>query len=214
MSEDWKAKKKDSIRDFRRVAAPVLERWSDGRNVSVEAVTDGEMAEELDQTAGVDSWNVKHDDTIRGVASRVQYIKKSNLDGPPDTFTVRKSVPSGAKTEFQKRLEAIRKDALYPAWTVQAYLDRPGGELLEIGRVKTRDLIEHINDGSESNGDYRVNDRPGKASFYIVEWSRLESLGIGVRYEKPYESERRVSVKMDNGQTGLGDFVTDGGGGR
>lgn len=214
MSKNWEDKKKDSVRDFRRVGAPVLERWSDGRNVSVEAVTDGEMAAELDQTAGVDSWNVKRDDTIRGVASRVQYIETSKLDEPPGTFTIRKSVPSGAKTEFQKRLDAIRKDALYPVWTVQAYLDRPNGQLLEIGRVKTKDLIEHINDGSEGDGDFSVADPPGKASFYVVKWWKLESLGIGVRYEKPYKSEKGVAVKMDSDQTGLGDFVTDGAGGR
>jgi hypothetical protein len=174
-------------------------------------VTDEKMAEELDQTAGVDSWNVKHDDTIRGVASRVQYIETSQLNGPPGTFTIRKSLPSGAKTEFQKRLDAIRKDALYPVWTVQAYLDRPDGRLMEVGRVKTKNLIEHINGGSEDDGDYFVKDPPGEASFYIVKWSKLESLGIGVRYEKPYESEESVGVKMDNSQAGLGDFVTDGG---
>lgn len=211
MSEAWKADLENSVRDFCDQVVPVLEEWTDGRNVSVEAVTDDEMAEELDQTAGVDSWNIKHDDVIRGIASRVQYLNDLPFDEPPDTFTVRKERQSGAKTEFEKRLHAIRKGGLYPHWTTQAYLDRPRGELLSVGRVRTEDLIEHINGGSEGGGDYYVMDPPGEASFYVVNWWRLDEVGIGVRCERPYESEKSVGVKLDNDQTGLGDFVTDGG---
>jgi hypothetical protein len=211
MSEAWKADLKDSVKDFRDQVAPVIEEWTDGRNVSVEAVTDDEMAEELDQTAGVDSWNVKHDDIVRGVASRVQYLNDLPYDTPPDTFTIRKERQSGAKTEFEKRLHAIRKGGLYPHWTTQAYLDEPGGELLSIGRVRTKDLIEYIEDGSTADDDYWVVEPEFEASFYAVYWWRLEDIGIGVRTRKPYETEKRVEVKVDNGQSGLGDFIADGG---
>jgi hypothetical protein len=211
MSDSWKDDLKDSVKDFRDQVAPVIEDWTDGRNVSVEAVTDDEMAEELDQTAGVDSWNVKHDDIVRGVASRVQYLNRLPFDSPPDTFTVRKERPSGAKTEFEKRLYAIRKGGLYPHWTTQAYVDEPRGELLSVGRVRTKDLIEHIEDGSEDNDDYYVVNPPGEASFYAVSWWRLEDIGVGVRTQKPYETQKRVEIKIDNGQSGLGDFIADGG---
>jgi hypothetical protein len=212
MSEAWRADLKDSVKDFREQVAPVLEDWTDGRNVSVEAVTDQEMANELDQTAGVDSWNVKHDDIVRGVASRVQYLGSLPYDTPPDTFTIRKERQSGVKTEFQKRLYAIRKDGLYPHWTVQAYVDEPGGELLSVGRVRTKDLIEHVQDGSEEDGDYWVVEPQHEASFYAISWYRLKDIGVGVRTQKPYETEKPVKAKADKKQSGLSDFATEGGG--
>jgi len=211
MSSDWKDDLSKSVKDFRDQVAPIIEDWTDSNNVSVEAVTDDEMADELDQTAGVDSWNVKHDDIVRGVASRVQYVCNLSFDSPPDTFTIRKERESGAKTEFEKRLHAIRKGGLYPHWTTQAYIDRPKGELLSLGRIRTKDLIEHIEEGSEENDDYYVVNPPGEASFYAVSWWRLKDIGKGVRTHKPYENEKRVEVKIDNGQSGLGDFIADGG---
>jgi len=211
MSSDWKDDLGKSVKDFRDQVAPIIEDWTDSNNVSVEAVTDDEMADELDQTAGVDSWNVKHEDIVRGVASRVQYVCNLPFDSPPDTFTIRKERESGAKTEFEKRLHAIRKGGLYPHWTTQAYIDRPKGELLSLGRIRTKGLIEHIEEGSEENDDYYVVDPPGEASFYAVSWWRWKDIGKGVRTHKPYENEKRVEVKIDNGQSGLGDFIADGG---
>ena len=54
MSE-WKDDLENSAADFIELVAPVLEEWSDCETVSVEQVTDERIAEELDQTAGVDS---------------------------------------------------------------------------------------------------------------------------------------------------------------
>jgi hypothetical protein len=206
MSKQWQEDLEDSSIDFREKVAPVLEDWANSRSVSVEAVTDSEMAEELDQTAGVDSWNIKHDEIVRGVASRVQYLSRTPFDKPPDTFTVRKERQSGAQTEFEKRLNAIRKGGLYPHWTTQAYLDKPRGELLSVGRIRTDDLIEHINSGSELDNDFNVIRPPGEASFFAVSWWRLDDLGIGVRTFKPYKNEKRVEAKIDCGQSGLGQF--------
>jgi len=209
MSKQWQEDLEDSSIDFREKVAPVLEDWADSRSVSVEAVTDSEMAEELDQTAGVDSWNIKQDDIVRGVASRIQYLNRLPFDTPPDTFTIRKQRQSGARTEFDKRLYAIRRDGLYPHWTTQAYLDKPRGELLSVGRIKTKNLIEYIKDGSEPANDYNIIRPPDEASFFSVRWWRLDDLGIGVRTHRPYKDEKRVSAKIDSGQSGLGDFNND-----
>jgi len=201
-----------SVRDFINTVAPILEDWSDCENVSVEKVTDERMAEKLDTIGGVDSWNIRQDDMIRGVASRVQWIsKKEWTDTPPDTFTIRKSLPSGRKTELQKRLEAIRNGGLYPHWTTQAYLDEQGGELLSLARVRTEDLIRYIDEGSESDGDYYVKTPKGEASFFVVDWWRLKENGVGVKTEKPYESNAELRAKADALQVGLSDFMTDGG---
>ena len=62
------------------------------------------------------------------------------------TFTVRKSRSSGTKTEFAKRLEAIRKQregSLYPALTIHACVsDYKNGPLLSVAMVYTADLYE------------------------------------------------------------------------
>jgi hypothetical protein len=210
MTEEWEDDLEDSSIDFRQKVAPVLEKWANSRSVSVEAVTDSDMADELDQTAGVDSWSIKHDEIVRGVASRVQYVSRLPFDTPPDTFTVRKERQSGTQTEFEKRLNAIRKGGLFPHWTTQAYLDKPRGELLSLGRVRTQDLIEHINSGSEDNNDYNVIRPPREASFFAVPWWRLEDIGIGVRTMTPYKNEERIEAKVDNGQSGLSEFMTGG----
>lgn len=210
MSRHWEDDLKDSIKDFREVVAPVLEGWTDSDNVSVEAVTDSKMADELDQTAGVDSWNIKSDDIIRGVASRVQYLTNLPFEEPPNTFTIRKERESGAKTEFQKRLNAIRRGGLFPYWTTQAYLDKPRGELLSFARVRTEDLIRHVDNGNDEK-DYFVVNPKGEASFYAVNWWRLSDVGIGVRTTKPYQDDPTTQTKADSSQAGLVDYMTDGG---
>lgn len=203
--EEWEQDLKNSGSDFENVVAPVLEEWSAGENISVESVTESKMAEKLDTIAGVDSWQVRSGDMIRGVGSRVQYMDNLCFETPPDTFTVRKQRVSGVKTEFQKRLEAIRNDGLYPYWTTQAYLSSHGGELRSLGRVKTKDLIRHIHSGEEGDA-YEVIDPPGEASFFSVKWATLEDLGIGVRYKRPYKNKSGSGSNPT--QVGLSSFVS------
>jgi len=100
---------------------------------------------------------------------------------------------------------------LYPHWTTQAYLSEPDGELLSLARVRTKDLIYHIKDGNEDDNDYYVISPPGEASFYCVNWHRLEDFGVGVRTKKPYQNNSQVKMKADNSQTGLSDYIADGG---
>jgi len=207
---DWRDDLKDSSKDFRETVVPILKDWTDARNVSVEANTESDLAAELDETAGVDSWSIKHDNIVRGVGSRVQYLSQIKFDKPPNTFTVRKERQSGVKTEYEKRLYAIQNGGLYPYWTTQAYLSEPRGELLSVGRVRTKDLIYHIKDGDEGE-DYYVVSPPGEASFYVVNWWRLEEVGVGVRTAKPYKEDATIQHKADTAQKGLMDYVTDGG---
>jgi len=206
-TKEWEKDLEDSVTDFERVVGPVLEDWSDANNIAVESVTDSEMAEKLDTVAGVDSWQVRSDDMVRGVGSRVQYMDGLCFDTPPDTFTVRKERQSGVKTEFEKRLNAIRNDGLYPYWTTQAYLTEREGELESLARVKTKELILHIESGQDGE-EYQVVEPKGQASFYVVRWSTLEELGIGVRYKKPYQ--KRTQSGWEASQAGLGKFMTNG----
>jgi hypothetical protein len=184
----------NSTADFERVVAPKLREWSDSETFSVEKVTDNEMANKLDEVAGIDTWQVNNKNNIvRGVASRVQYLSNLPMDKPPDTFTVRKRRFNGAETEFQKRLKAIRKGGEYPHWTTQAYLDKPGGKLLSLGRVRTEQLIRHIEEGEDGEG-YRVQ-KTNNASFFVVNWWRLDDIGIGVRETRPYKQDSTTNTE-------------------
>jgi len=81
------------------------------------------------------------------------------------------------------------------------------GELESLGRVKTKELILHIETGQEGE-EYQVVEPWGEASFYSVRWSTLEELGIGVRYKKPYQNHTQSGGPAS--QVGLGVFITDG----
>lgn len=199
----------NSAADFERVVGPVLSDWLGGRNVSVEARTESELADELDQTAGIDAWNIKSNDVVRGVGSRIQYLSTSRLSTPADTFTVRKERQSGVKTEYEKRLRAIQSGGVYPHWTTQGYLTEPEGELLSLACVRTKDLILHIKNGERGrDDDYTVVEPAGRASFYVVDWRTLQDVGVGVRTTKPYKADSTPTKQSNKSQKGLGDFQT------
>lgn len=147
-----------------------------GELIPVEGVTTDEMSQKFDTISGIDFWQMMGDEKgIRGIASRCQPIGKNY-----HTFTIRKSLRSGRETEFHKRMRAIDGDIeglLYPAITVQAYLDSYDGPALSIGYIKTRDLFHavrglsfpEIRNGMDGN------------TFIAVDWYRLRQLGYNVR---------------------------------
>jgi hypothetical protein len=158
---------KKSVFYFDNLIKPILLEWGGfGSIQSIEANIELEIASLLDATAGID---VFFSDTtgMGGLASRIQ----SGCVKSWDTFTVRKSRESGAKTEFDKRKDALRSNGkyIYPYYTLQAYIDKDDN-LLSMAVVCTRDLIELID-----MGEYRVNHtgavQIGQAEFYIVDWS-------------------------------------------
>jgi len=195
----------DSARDFIDVVKPVIEQWTGGDVRVNENVMDSSVAEQLDQISGVDSWSVKTDDGIRAVASRVQWVDDLPADEPYDSFTIRKSRDSGSKTEYKKRLEAIHNDRLYPHWTVHAYLDRRGGELLSVGMVETKQLYLYIKNQGTVGEDYHLS-RCSNAQFITVYWSKLRHhTTVGVRFKKPYEKQT-VAASVDEQQKALDSF--------
>jgi hypothetical protein len=113
-----------------------------GRIVPVEDVSAAEFVRELDVLAGIDAWQILSDngagDVMRGIASRVQWGHDWS------TFTVRRSVPSGRPTEYDKRSAALCGDRGYlcPHLTVQAYI--AGGQLLSVGVATTAAVIAAV----------------------------------------------------------------------
>lgn len=154
---DWRHDMTESSYAFKTYVWPKVGPWcGEDRLEIVESSTATELVRDFDTFAGVDAWQLLDDcGFMRGVASRVQV-------GGTDwrTFTVRKSRSSGAKTEFAKRLEAIRKQregALYPALTIHAYVSGyRNGLLLSVAMVCTADLYEYLETQVSKGGPRRV----------------------------------------------------------
>lgn len=105
----------------------------------VEANVETQLALDFDLLAGIDAWQVVGNRIgMRSIASRVQW-------GPDrKTFSIRYRKPSGAETEYEKRLAAIKHPELgltYPHLTVQAFLDSRGGKVLSAAAITTQHLI-------------------------------------------------------------------------
>jgi hypothetical protein len=135
----------------------------------VEAVTNNEMAEMLDQLSGIDAWIIEQDKGIRGLSSRVQY------DYTCETFTVRKERETGIRTEYDKLTYAIKHDCLYPHWFCHAYLQTNPKKLTQVALCKTIDLIDIIENGIEWI-DYQIHQASkfGCSTFYAVKWSTFK----------------------------------------
>lgn len=172
-----------SAADFQEIVWPVISDWfGGGELVPVESVTAAGFSKELDMLAGIDAWQIKGNDLIRGIGSRVQWIRDGGKRW--DTFSVRRSRISGVKTEYEKRLYAIEHPHagwLLPALTVQAYLRDTTRELLSVAAIFTPDLIQHIHKGVEGI-DYGVRpNADGRSDFYYVDWHILEARGMPIR---------------------------------
>lgn len=111
-----------------------------GDLVNIET-NDSLLANMFDQYSGIDAFQIVKGQ-LRGVAIRVQWGNAWN------TFTIRYKRASGAKTEYQKRSEAILSNNgyLYPYLTIQAYLDKRGdaSDILSCCVIKTEDLYKYL----------------------------------------------------------------------
>lgn len=137
---------------------------------------DNPLLRRLDMSAGIDLFIENSDGHISGVSSRIQVIGTGK---PYDTFTVRAERDSGAKTEYEKRLQAIQHGYLYPRLMMQAYITNWRGELISAAVANTEDVIRFIEAG---NADTR---RTTNAEFYVVPWSDLKEAGARVREWRP-----------------------------
>jgi len=165
MSEQWEKDLSESTEIFKETVYPKIKTsLGSGELVPVESVTDSNMAETLDTLGGVDFWYVDSDKGMYGLASRVQ---PNGTDW--STFTVRRNRYSGTKTEFEKRKEQINEGYLYPQYTCQSYTD--GTDFINAAYIKTKDLIEFIENGQR--GDEDTINNTHNADFFVVDWDRV-----------------------------------------
>ena len=119
---------------FRDLVWPVIQGHLGGGDL---VAVEGEN-ELLDMYAGIDAWQVLRDSQcIYGIGSRVQTYWSFG------TLTVRAVTGRGnGHTEFSKRVAAIADGALYPKWTVHAYV--PEEHLHEVAVIRTTDLFGYL----------------------------------------------------------------------
>lgn len=150
-----------------------------GRLKPVEGNAEKGLEQDLDMLAGIDGFQMlDKQGVMRSIATRVQWI-------PPQrsayrTFTIRKSRPNGAKTEREKRLDAIEHrdlGCLYPHLTIQAYVRKSTEELLSVGIIRTIDLFACVRDHPSNDTNKAGN---GGEGFEIYHFDYLRDYGYDV----------------------------------
>lgn len=142
-----------------------------GGVVSMELSEDRELRALLDTKGGVDAWQVCDAGGLYAIASRVQPV---GFDF--STFTVRRTrAKSGAATEWDKISAAVHANdgRVCPKWTIHAYTDRHGKELLSCAAVLTSDLVRHIEIFCDIGKDTRTNRKDGN-QFWVVSWDSVK----------------------------------------
>jgi len=145
-----------------------------GELLRMENRPDVELARLLDMKAGIDGWQIRTDG-MRGIAARVQ------TDCEYRTFTVRRERDSGAKTEYEKRAEAIygNNGLIYPTITVQAYrVINNEGIVVSVGVARTKDVFDFIRAG------YAKQKRTSNAWFFVAPWDDMRQRGFRVHQHR------------------------------
>lgn len=164
MQDNWVKDSKDSISAFNAIEKSVIPMLLSGQLVNIEQRPD-EVLLWLDLNAGIDFVR-KNEKGIQGVAWRAQWGRNF------DTFTIRSKRDSGARTELEKRIEAIKEGYFYPAFTMQAYFDnRQNNNCISCAIIKTTDLYQAYID---SPGIFKK--RKSNNEFYFADWSDLPGL--------------------------------------
>lgn len=135
----WKDDLSKSNKAFLEIVWPRIETIVGGGEIKhVEMLQDNALAKDLDIQCGIDVWQTIAGRGCRGIASRVQF-------GSTDwgTFTIRSRRFSGARTELEKRIEAIETGKfIFPYLTCHAYIDNL--QLVNAYVARTKDIFEAI----------------------------------------------------------------------
>lgn len=165
MYNHWRKDLEASIKALDSIKNTLLPRLISGKIHSIEKADDHILLL-LDTKSGIDY--IRENETgLQGIASRVQWGSKAW-----NTFTIRSERHTGAKTEFAKRVEAIRDGYFYPAFTLQAYFtDRETNGFLSVGIIKTINLYNFI--GANPN---LVHKNKSDNEFKFVFWEDLTGI--------------------------------------
>jgi hypothetical protein len=172
MGGDFQRDLKDSMFDFQRVVLPQLQKskFISGELISIEQATAegyAHLVKAFDYKAGIDLIQVKNEG-LCGVANRVQWVPVAGRLW--NSFTIRMSRASGAKTEYEKRMAAVMSNGqyLYPYLTIQAFVQEPrrSGPLLSVAVAKTTDILQAAWDDTAPEKDNKQDGNKFKAVFW------------------------------------------------
>jgi len=165
MGDEWKKDLEESNRAFIDCVWPIIKDVCGGGGIKpVEMIEDNSLAKDMDLKCGIDIWQTIDGKGCRGIASRVQWGKNWG------TFTVRKRRFSGAKTEYEKRKEAIKNGSyVYPYLTCQAYIEKETFSLHGGAVARTSDIFKTI-----ERGLYKTR-QTTNASFFAVDFEDVEN---------------------------------------
>lgn len=132
--KSWIKDKENSIAAIDKNKYHIIDALGGGEIHSIEK-ENNKILQLLDRDCGIDLIWVRGK-KARWIASRVQWGIRHF-----DTFTIRYKRKSGTKTEYEKRLESIKEEFIYPQLTMQMYCNNEIENKFEsMAIIKTRDL--------------------------------------------------------------------------
>ena len=168
---------KESAALFRDFVWPVFsDRCGGGVLQMVEMERDLGKTSIIDVYAGVDALQIVGRLGVRGIASRVQWMRPGV--NPYNSFTIRyKLSRSNTVTELQKRQEAIKNGTglYYPHFTCQAYFLEKSRGLLSAAIIRTDELYAYIDEIGGPDKLYSLTNSEDGNQFKAVFWSKLKS---------------------------------------
>jgi hypothetical protein len=172
MYNHWVTDLNISTKALLKIENTYLPKLISGKIHSIES-KDNEILILLDQKSGIDLIR-ENNIGLQGIASRIQFDKAYN------TFTIRKERFTGAKTEYEKRLEQMNNGYFYPEFTMQLYFNnRIDLEFLSGGIIRTKNLYQFI----ENNPD-KIFIKKSDNFFYVVKFKDLIDMGIKIIEKK------------------------------
>jgi hypothetical protein len=136
--------------------------------------TDGEIGNDLDTLSGIDGYQ-------KGPLGMIAIAGRAQRGTNWRTFTIRISRPSGARTEYEKRLWAVKhrhNGVLFPYWTTHSYLTSDGSSVLAIGLAKTEELYPWIEKCEQNGHRFGRKPAPGGQWFLYVPWDMYQQSGL------------------------------------
>ena len=152
-----------SLRGFEKFTAPVLKAAFGTNKIYSTERHDNELAKVLDRNAGIDGFVVDRNGAIFAFASRVQVGRNFQ------TFSIRRSRPSGKLTEFNKLANALQ---LKPSYHVQTFVDADE-QAATVALAETPDVIEQI---YRNPNQWRTTS--DNETFFFIPWRNLDNVQI------------------------------------
>lgn len=155
-----------SLSGFEKFTAPALKFALNAKIILPTERHDSDLATALDQCAGIDGIIVNAAHWAFSYSSRVQFGKNF------ETFTIRRSRPSGATTEADKLFHAWRIQAPMPTYHVQTFISE-NEQSAVVAVAPTVDLLKFVGKHSDQ---WRAT-RDGE-TFYFIPFNDLENVKI------------------------------------